>query len=525
MVEKTGAAAVAEALVELGVRRIYAVSGNQVLGLMDSADRRGIEILHMRHETAALYAAASAAATTDALAVALTSAGPGFLAAMQGAAGAAAMEAPVLFLSGASPVAQRGRGAFQEVDQATIAGAVCRKSLEIGRPEVARRVTIEAARLAMAGVSGPVHVAMPNDVLGGPIAGDEAPVPHDVRPMLRPDLRVGLMTIANRLSKARRPAIVARPSAARGAAGERLATIASRLGIAPIVADAPRGLGDPRYAELAANLADADVTLLIGPWDFLVAGELGASGEVFVIDAPGEPAGPEGVQHVRVPPAWALEILETHVKATGEREAGWEGRWSVSKPPAAPPEDEDLLHPVTVGWAIREAIGPDDIVVFDGGEYAQWVRLALRDLPNPMMTTAKIGGIGSGIPMALGAQRERPDVRVIAIVGDGSAGYHLSEMETATRLGLPIVVVVGNDARWGTEWFLQVDRFGPGRQVATDLAEARYDIAAAGFGAAGYDIHYLGDLEAALSRALRTELPVLINVHVRPERSPVLVRH
>ena len=114
---------------------------------------------------------------------------------------------------------------------------------------------------------------------------------------------------------------------------------------------------------------------------------------------------------------------------------------------------------------------------------------------------------------------------IVAIVGDGSAGYHLSEMETATRLGLPIVVVVGNDARWGTEWFLQMDRFGPGRQIATDLAEARYDIAAAGFGAAGYDIHYLGDLEAALSRALRTELPVLINVRVRPERSPVLVRH
>ncbi len=525
MDERTGATAVAETLAGLGVRRIYTVSGNQVLGLMDAADRMGIELVHMRHETAALYAAAGAAAATDALAVALTSAGPGFLAALQGAAGAAAMEAPVLFLSGASPTTQRGRGAFQEVDQATIAGAICRGTFEVGRAEDARRVVARAARLTLAGVPGPVHVALPTDVLAASVVTDDAPIPPDPRPTLRPEQRVGMMTIADRLARALRPAIVVRPSAARGAAGERLAAIAARLGIAPIVADAPRGLGDPRYAELAANLADADVTLLIAPWDFLVAGEAGTNDDLFIIDAPGEPEGPAGVQHVRVPPAQALEILETQLNAPGTRDSAWVERWTVSPPPAAPPEDDDLLHPLTVGWAVREAIGPDDVVVFDGGEYAQWVRLALRDLPNPMMTTSKIGGIGCGIPMALGVQRERPESRVVAIVGDGSAGYHLSEMETATRLGIPVVVVVGNDARWGTEWFLQMDRFGPGRQVATDLAEARYDIAAAGFGAAGYDIHYLGDLQAALSRALRTELPVLINVHVRPERSPVLVRH
>lgn len=525
MTDRTGAAAVAEALCELGVRRIYAVSGNQVLSLMDAADRAGIEIVHMRHETAALYAAASAAATTDTLAIALTSAGPGFLAALQGAAGAAAMEAPVLFLSGASPVSQRGMGAFQEVDQATIAGAVCRGSLEIGRPEDARRVTLQAARLATAGVPGPVHVAMPNDVLTATIRSDESPAPPDTRPMLRPDLRVGLMRAASRLSQARRPAIVARPSAARGAAGARLAAIAGRLGIVPIVADAPRGLGDPRYSDLVTNLADADVILLIAPWDFLVAGTIPHTNELYIVDAPDEPAGPEGVQHVRVPPAWALEILETHVEDTGARDPGWMDRWTVPAPPPAPAEDDDLLHPLTVGWAIREAIGQDDIVVFDGGEYGQWVRLALRDLPNEMLTTAKIGGIGSGIPMAIGVQRERPDARVVAIVGDGSAGYHLSEIETATRLGLPIVVVIGNDARWGAEWHLQRERYGPGREVATELAEARYDVAAAGFGAAGYDIHYLGDLQAALTRAMRTDLPVVINVHIRPERSPVTITH
>ena len=525
MVERTGAMAVAEALAELGVRRMYGVSGNQVLALIDAADRVGIELVHMRHETAALYAAASAAATTGTIAVALTSAGPGFLAAMQGAAGAATVEAPVLYLAGASPVAQRGHGAFQEVDQARIAGAVCKGSFEIGRAEDARRITIEAARLAREGVPGPAHVAMPNDVLTARITGEEAALATADVTAMQPEQRAALLAIATRLSRARRPAIVARPAATRGEAGTLLAEIAGRLGIAPIIADAPRGLGDPRYAELAANLPEADATLLVGAYDYLVRGALGTGGEFCVIDAPGEPEAPGAVCQLQIPPAEALAFLAEHVTESLDREPGWATRWTVSPPPPTPPEDDDLLHPLAVGWAIREAIRPDDVVVFDGGEYGQWVRLALRDLPNPMMTTAKIGGIGSGIPMAIGVQRELPAARVIAIVGDGSAGYHLSEMETAARLGLPIVVVVGNDARWGAEWHLQRDRYGAGREIATELADARYDIAAAGFGAAGYDIHYLGDLQSALARALRTELPVLINVHIRPERSPVTIQH
>lgn len=519
----TGAEAVAETLAGLGVRRIYGVSGNQVLALIDAADRIGIELVHMRHETAALYASGGAAEATGELAVALTSAGPGFLAAMQGAGAVAALELPVLFLSGASPVDQRGQGAFQEVDQTRIAGAVCRGSFSIERAGEARRVVTQAARLARAGIPGPVHIALPADVLVARVEDEQLSPPERLMPV-RPEARVTLLRMAERLRTARRPAIVARPAAMRGAAGDRMAELAGTLGVAPILAEAPRGLVDPRYADLAANLGQADVTLLIGPYDFLTRGIVGRSGQLLLIDAPGEPDPPEGAIRAQVPPAETLEILAEQV-GQPESDPEWRGRWTVPAPPVAPPEDDDLLHPLTVAWAVREALRPDDVVVFDGGEFSQWVRLGLRDVPNRMLTSGKSGGIGGGIPTAMGVQREWPNSRVVTIVGDGSAGYHLSEMETATRLGLPIVAVVGNDARWGAEWHLQRDRYGAGREVGTELAEARYDIAAAGFGAAGYDIHYLGDLQAALERALRTELPVLINVHIRPERSPATITH
>ena len=519
-----GAQVVAEQLAELGVRRMYGVSGNQVLELMDAADRLEIPLIHMRHETAAVFAAAGAAATTGELAVALTSAGPGFLAALQGIAAASAMEVPVLILSGASPSTQKGQGAFQEVDQARIAGALCRATFEPTSVADVRATIQNAARLAQSGVPGPVHIALPVDVLNAEATQDaQTPFLHR-RPSMNAETRVALLQIAEKLRRAKRPAMVVRPSATRGAAADALAQLAETLGIAPIVADAPRGLVDPRYADLAANLSDADVTLLVGPLDFLTRGHVGQRGELLVIDAPGEPDVPAGTLRAQYPPSEALAFLAEQIDEADSTDA-WRARWSVPTPPPAPEETEDLLHPLTVAWAVREAIGPDDIVVFDGGEFAQWVRVALRDAPNEMHTTAKIGGIGGGIPMALGIKQERPDARVIVLVGDGSAGYHLSEMETATRLGLPFVVIVGNDARWGAEWHMQRDRFGEGREVATELAEARYDIAAAGFGAAGYDLHYLGDLQAALNRALRTDLPVVMNVHILAERSPILIKH
>ncbi|MCO5178058.1 MAG: thiamine pyrophosphate-binding protein [Thermomicrobiales bacterium] len=519
-----GAEVVAEQLAELGVRRMYGVSGNQVLELIDAADRLEIPLVHMRHETAALFAAAGAAATTGELAVALTSAGPGFLAALQGIAAASAMEVPVLVLSGASPSTQKGQGAFQEVDQTRIAGALCRATFEPTNVADLRATIQQAARLAQAGVPGPVHVALPVDVLNAAVSDNALSSYTYHHPSMSADTRVALLQIAEKLRLAKRPALVVRPAATRGAAAVALEQLAWTLGVAPIVADAPRGLVDPRYADLAANLADADVTLLLGPLDFLTRGHVGQQGELLVIDAPGEPNLPDGTLRAQYPPSEALAFLAEQVREA-DSTAEWRSRWTVPPPPPAPEETDDLLHPLTVAWAVREAIAPDDIVVFDGGEFAQWVRVALRNAPNEMHTTAKIGGIGGGIPMALGIKQERPDARVIVLVGDGSAGYHLSEMETATRLGLPIVVVVGNDARWGAEWHMQRDRFGAGREVATELAEARYDIAAAGFGAAGYDLHYLGDLQAALTRALRTDLPVVMNVHIQAERSPILIAH
>ena len=116
-----GADLVVEALVAAGVRRLFSLSGNQILSLYDATVGSGIRIIHTRHEAAAVHMADAWGRLTEEPGVALVTAGPGHLNALSALYGALMSESPVVLLSGASPLGQAGRGAFQEMDQAAAA--------------------------------------------------------------------------------------------------------------------------------------------------------------------------------------------------------------------------------------------------------------------------------------------------------------------------------------------------------------------------------------------------------------------
>ena len=142
-----------------------------------------------------------------------------------------------------------------------------------------------------------------------------------------------------------------------------------------------------------------------------------------------------------------------------------------------------------------------------------------------MLWNGKLGAIGGSIPMAVGAAATPGAGRVFVVLGDGSAGYHLSEFETAARYGLSFFAIVGNDARWAAEWHIQVERYGADRTDATDLTAARYDQAAEGFGGRGALVGDADELRGALDEALGSAMPWCVNAHVAAVRSPAVVTH
>ena len=133
------------------------------------------------------------------------------------------------------------------------------------------------------------------------------------------------------------------------------------------------------------------------------------------------------------------------------------------------------------------------------------------------------GAIGYAVPFAIAARLARPQATVVALAGDGALGFHALELETAGRCGAPVLVVVGNDAAWGTERHLQLRRYGPGRDVATALSAARYSAVVAGLGGHGEQVEEGAGLRPALERALAAVAagrPALVDVRLRSVPSP-----
>src|SRR5262245_49870222 len=162
---RTGAGRVVDALVAAGVRRLFSLSGNQILSVYDATIGRGIEIVHTRHEAAAVHMADAWGRLTEEPGVALVTAGPGHLNALSALYGALMAESPVVFLSGHAPLSQLGRGAFQELDQVGAARPVTKAAW---LAEDAARLDEDIAtalEIARSGRPGPVHVSLPGDLL------------------------------------------------------------------------------------------------------------------------------------------------------------------------------------------------------------------------------------------------------------------------------------------------------------------------------------------------------------------------
>ena len=151
------------------------------------------------------------------------------------------------------------------------------------------------------------------------------------------------------------------------------------------------------------------------------------------------------------------------------RNAAWlaEVRAAVAyRPPAwdtLVSRESGKLHPVELCRALAAIFAANDkaVLVCDGGEIGQWPQAMLA--PRRRIINGPAGSIGSSIPFAIAARAADPQALVIAVMGDGTFGFHMAEFDTAVRCNLPFVAVVGNDATWNAEHQIQLREYGPER--------------------------------------------------------------
>ncbi len=526
---RTGAQLLVEALVSAGVRQLFSLSGNQILSVYDATIGRPLPIVHTRHEAGAVHMADAWGRLTETPGVALVTAGPGHLNAVSALYGALMSESPMVLLSGHAPHGQAGRGAFQEMDQLGAARPVTKAAWRVEDPARMGEDMARALALAAAGRPGPVHLSLPGDLLEAKVReGGAGAVRAVILAQLPPAPDATLAQILDVLAAARRPLIVVGPAMARKARGAAVETLTRATGIPALPVESPRGLNDP-WLHAAANVfAQADAVLLLGKrldygLRFGDAGVFAADRRLIQVDWDAAALANDARVALSVvgDPDHVAERLAAAAAARQWKHAAWgeevraarastPGDWAALRGATTRP-----IHPLRVCAALQPHLDRGAILVADGGEYGQWIQAGCE--AGTRLINGPSGSIGSAIPMALGAKAAHPDRVVIAALGDGTFGFHAFELDTAARHGLPVVAVVGNDARWNAEHQLQLQHYGAERTVGCELLPTRYDQIAAALGAHAEHVEYPADLDAALARALAAAAegrPAVLNVAI-----------
>ena len=533
-----------------GVDRIFSLSGNQIMPIFDACLDEGIRIIHVRHEAAAAYMAEAHARMTGGIGVALVTAGAGIGNAIAPLVTARFSQSPVLLISGDSPVAMDGSGSFQEMDQLGMTAAATKFAARITQPDQLVSLTRQAVEAATGGIPGPVHLSCPVDVISAEIDGqdfnDTAEAMTAVVPKPATEDVEGLAErLQQALDSARRPLILAGPALAmpcipNGGYGAKLTALETKLQAPVLVMESPRGLNDPSLGAVKSLAAEADLVISLGkPVDFTLG--FGSSKRFdpacrWLLMLADETSASQSAQNLagraveitQLSPQHGLDLL-SGLQAGGADRAAWcskaadaIARRPFDRPTAAlagKPDSLSLCHKLDLllqddGLKQQRKV----IAVSDGGEFGQWVQAMLK--PDIRLINGVSGAIGGSLGYAMAAQLVCPDHITLALMGDGTVGFHFAEFETAAREQIPVIAIIGNDACWNAEVQIQKREFGPSRVFGCELSEARYDLAAAALGCHGEFVEDLTELEAALRRSIESGKPACINIRMDGLEAP-----
>jgi acetolactate synthase I/II/III large subunit len=524
----------------LGCRQVFGVvgSGNFVVtrALVDD----GADFVAARHETAAVTMADAWARVTGEVGVATVHQGPGFTNAVTGLTEAAKSRTPLLLLA-----ADTGTGAVRSnfrVDQAAIAAAVGAVPERIHTAATAVDDVVRAYRRA-ARERRTVALMLPLDVQAAPAdPADLPPLPPDplsTTTRARPDA-AAVAAAVDLVAAARRPAIVAGRGAVLADAGGPIEELAQRTGAVLATSAVAHGLfaGNPfalgisgGFASPAAAdlLGQADVVLAFGAslnmWTTRHGTLIPAGAKVVQVDADVEAIG----AHRRVDlgivgdAAESARALAAGLQARGHTNRGFRtgevagriaaGGWRQQ--PYDDTGDGDRIDPRTLSIGLHELLPAERLVAVDSGHFMGWPAMYL-DVPDArsFVFTQAFQSIGLGLASAVGAALGRPDRLPVAALGDGGALMAASELETIGRLGLPLLVVVYDDAAYGAE----VHHFGPQGEPVDTVTFPDTDIAEMGraAGAAAVTVRKQADLAEVERWAADPTGPMVVDAKVDP---------
>lgn len=512
-----------------GVDFIFGVPGEETLDILDSLLDSPLRFIVARHEQGAAFMADVYGRLTGRAGVCLGTLGPGATNLLTGIADAFLDRVPLVAITGQVSRDRMHKESHQYIDVMAMLRPVTKWHAQLSTATIIPEAVRKAFKIAQAEKPGATHLELPEDVAEGPV---ENLAPLRVQaPFVPEPLERQIRRAVDILAGARRPVLLAGNGVWRERAHEAVRAFARRLNIPVVHTFMGKGVMPDRdplslYA-LGLRLRDypareverADVIIAVG-YDF-------------VEYAPcfWNPGQDKRVIHVDVSPAevdthYIVEVgvlgdLSMSLQEMAERVRPFDPQWAkrareavvtgFEAESAGPPSWP--LRPQQIITELRAALAPEDIVVCDVGAHKLWMaRMFPCEAPRTCLISNGFAAMGIGVPGAIAAKLLYPHRQVVAVTGDGGFLMNSQELETAVRLGLPIVVLVWRDDGYGVIRWKQLVRFG--RPSSVEFGNPDFVAYARSFGAEGFRVEGPDELRPILSEALRCGRPAVIDCPV-----------
>lgn len=535
----SGGALLARALANEGIKFVFSLPSPELDPILAGMEDNGIRQVPYHDEIAGVHMAEGLYRETGQVGVVMGNPGPGAGSLFTGALAALSEGAPVVLISAQSyPNLSYPSGpeVYQGNDQGNYFRPFVKHSAPILHWERIPEITRQAFREMWHGRPGPVHLDVPAPVSYHEDDEGKAPIvpPAAYRAGPPQPSAAQIHEAADLLAGAKRPIVIAGAGVDRGDANADVLRIVEMLncpvvvsisGRSSVAADHPN-----RFFTYGAGAdtarKEADVFLVAGsrmglldvPWDKYWGDPAGQ--KLIQIDSDSRNMGltrPLSLGIVSdVKPALALLADALQARKAAPRDGKDLARyrqldnayWAEQMAGVATYSGPSM-HPVQVIACAHSIFGPKASYFADGGNTSLWACGTLpTTAPRGFHSIFEFGMLGFGIPAGIGGRLGNPNRESVVLTGDGAAGYHVMEMQTAAREKIKVTTVVFADGQWSMERINASERWG--RTFGTAIGPIRWDKVADGLGCRGIYAETVEELAQALTEAKQGDGPTLI---------------
>ena len=542
------------------ISSIFTLCGGHISPILVGCEKENIDIIQVRDEVSAVFAADAVSRLTDSIGVAIVTAGPGVTNTVTAIKNAQMAQSPVLLIGGAAATLLKGRGSLQDIDQISLLKTYVKSAVSVKKTRDVIPTLANAINTAISGVPGPVFVELPIDLLYPeedirnefmnqlPKSGFFGKIAqwyvnrhlNDLFSSKKSSIKVNpvkafkldqhkIDKAALSIVKAKKPVFLLGNQVTQNKEFLSMCLISLDKLSAPVYTSGmARGCFNSsdkyffRHNRKHA-LKNADVVVTLGvPLDFRLGYGFSVNKDATLISINKSKedlnknrkpdiaihADPTRIMHeigkIINPPSCKEWIKELSILE--ERREKEIQQFSETK--------TDFVNPVYLCKTIDKLIDENSILVADGGDFVGTASYTVRPRAAlGWLDPGPFGTLGVGGGFAIGAKSSFPQKEVWVFYGDGASAYSLAEFDTLCRHKLPVIAVIGNDASW--QQIAREQEQMLGSNIGTELAFNAYEKVAEGYGGKGYYIDNQESLFDTLKQAkedAKLGYPVLVNV-------------